>query len=152
MNGTPASRSRLADDILASLTRLEDRINRTHRSISLITWSLATVAVLQIGAVAAALIFLHHSFSQSMASMGSSIDDSNSGLTSDMAKMMEQLYGLEKKVESRPAGAAPSSVSLGNVQELLNSPDFKNLLQQQSQFMKENWEILEGHKPPESSR
>ncbi|MFH0962565.1 MAG: hypothetical protein V2A58_00990 [Planctomycetota bacterium] len=139
---------RVADEVLSRLVRLEDHVSRAQRGVSLVTWSLVVVAVLEIAVIAGAVVLLY----QSLASASLARETEAKTLSTDIADVARRLDAVETKLDSLPRARPASDPSLGQLREFLDSPGFRDLLRRQSTLTQENLDILEGHKPRENQQ
>lgn len=146
-----SSKSRIADDILAALTRVEAGLERTERTTAILMWSLVVAVVVQLGALGAVVVLLHRQISSTTLSLGG-VQQNADVLAGNVQDMMKTLYGLDGKIDGMGSRGASGADATGSVMELLNSPVVRDALKEYPKFMKENFEILDGHKPRQSNR
>jgi len=145
-----SNKSRVADDILAALTRVEAGLERTERTTAMLMWSVIVAVVVQLGALGAVVVLLHRQMSSTTLSLGG-VQEDTAAVAGTVQDMLKTLYGLEGKIEGMGSRGA-SGGDVGAVMDLLNSPAVKNALKEYPKFMRENLDILDGHKPRQSYR
>ena len=144
-------KSRVADDILAALIRVEAGLERTERTTTMLMWSLIVAVVVQLGALGAVVVLLHRQISSTTLSL-SDVQQDTAAVARGIQDVLKTLYGLEGKIEGMGSRGASGADVSGSVMELLNSPAVKDALREYPKFMKENFDILDGHKPRQSQR